>query len=317
MSTRLERQGDKALNEQHTKILKELMLRPENRKCADCRKRDPRWASWNLGIFFCIRCSGFHRSLGTHISKVKSADLDTWTPEQIEIASTSASASAQSQAQASGQQSASQQLFDAFQSAPAPAAKQQQQQQFKDSILSLYGNPSSASGIRPAGTAAAPTSGFAAFNTMPTQQQQQQQSGFGNFASFTTPASAPATASSQPAYSAPQGLRTGMGQFIVPMNTAAMSNHGATQAASSDFADFQSALAPTSMPSVTMQPLFATNVGTPAPAPVPASSSSSTRGNGIPDFAGFSQPSVAPTLTPTKTPIPITTNTSDEWSAFQ
>lgn len=35
---------------------------------------DPRWASWNLGIFVCIRCSGTHRSLGTHISKGKISD---------------------------------------------------------------------------------------------------------------------------------------------------------------------------------------------------------------------------------------------------
>ena len=45
---------------------------------------DPRWASWNLGIFICIRCSGVHRSMGTHISRVKSVDLDTWTDEQLQ-----------------------------------------------------------------------------------------------------------------------------------------------------------------------------------------------------------------------------------------
>ncbi|RKO90336.1 Arf GTPase activating protein [Blyttiomyces helicus] len=83
MSTRAERSADKSLNDRHTKILKELMARVDNRRCADCRKKDPRWASWNLGIFVCIRCSGVHRSMGTHISKVKSADLDSWTPEQI------------------------------------------------------------------------------------------------------------------------------------------------------------------------------------------------------------------------------------------
>jgi len=48
------------------------------------KKKDPRWASWNLGIFVCITCSGTHRSMGTHISRVKSVDLDTWTPEQVE-----------------------------------------------------------------------------------------------------------------------------------------------------------------------------------------------------------------------------------------
>jgi stromal membrane-associated protein len=45
---------------------------------------DPRWASWNLGIFICIRCSGIHRGMGTHISRVKSVDLDAWTDEQLQ-----------------------------------------------------------------------------------------------------------------------------------------------------------------------------------------------------------------------------------------
>ena len=45
----------------------------------------PRWASWNLGVFLCIRCAGIHRNLGVHISRVKSVNLDSWTPEQIEV----------------------------------------------------------------------------------------------------------------------------------------------------------------------------------------------------------------------------------------
>lgn len=39
----------------------------------------------NRGVFLCIRCSGMHRGMGTHISKVKSVDLDVWTPEQMEV----------------------------------------------------------------------------------------------------------------------------------------------------------------------------------------------------------------------------------------
>jgi hypothetical protein len=39
----------------------------------------------NSGVFLCIRCSGIHRGMGTHISKVKSVDLDMWTPEQMEV----------------------------------------------------------------------------------------------------------------------------------------------------------------------------------------------------------------------------------------
>ncbi|KAL0950505.1 hypothetical protein HGRIS_007314 [Hohenbuehelia grisea] len=75
---------DKATTERFTRTLRELVKKPENKVCADCKRNDPRWASWNLGVFLCIRCSGIHRGMGTHISKVKSVDLDTWTPEQME-----------------------------------------------------------------------------------------------------------------------------------------------------------------------------------------------------------------------------------------
>lgn len=44
-----------------------------------------RWASWNLGVFLCIRCGGLHRRLGTHISRVKSINLDKWTDEQVKV----------------------------------------------------------------------------------------------------------------------------------------------------------------------------------------------------------------------------------------
>ncbi|KDQ17522.1 hypothetical protein BOTBODRAFT_576551 [Botryobasidium botryosum FD-172 SS1] len=74
---------DKSTTERHTRTLRELVKKPENKTCADCKRNDPRWASWNLGVFVCIRCSGIHRSMGTHISKVKSVDLDVWTPEQM------------------------------------------------------------------------------------------------------------------------------------------------------------------------------------------------------------------------------------------
>ncbi|RIB11443.1 hypothetical protein C2G38_1978249 [Gigaspora rosea] len=74
----------KVVNEKHERILLELTKQPGNDSCADCGVKGPRWASHSLGIFLCIRCGGLHRKMGTHISKVKSISLDSWTPEQIE-----------------------------------------------------------------------------------------------------------------------------------------------------------------------------------------------------------------------------------------
>nr|XP_019945953.1 PREDICTED: stromal membrane-associated protein 2-like isoform X2 [Paralichthys olivaceus] len=65
-------------------VLTSLLAREENKFCADCDSKGPRWASWNLGIFICIRCAGIHRNLGVHISKVKSVNLDQWTQEQVQ-----------------------------------------------------------------------------------------------------------------------------------------------------------------------------------------------------------------------------------------
>jgi hypothetical protein len=64
--------------------LLEILNLPQNRKCADCRDEDPLWAVINLGIFICLECSGIHRSLGTHISKVRSVDLDRWDDSMVE-----------------------------------------------------------------------------------------------------------------------------------------------------------------------------------------------------------------------------------------
>ncbi|RYC64961.1 hypothetical protein CHU98_g1270 [Xylaria longipes] len=57
---------------------------PGNNVCADCGARNPSWASWNLGVFLCMRCAAIHRKLGTHISKVKSLSMDSWTNDQVE-----------------------------------------------------------------------------------------------------------------------------------------------------------------------------------------------------------------------------------------
>eukprot|EP00828_Plagiopyla_frontata_P043518 TRINITY_DN6810_c0_g1_i1.p1 TRINITY_DN6810_c0_g1~~TRINITY_DN6810_c0_g1_i1.p1 ORF type:complete len:203 (-),score=17.35 TRINITY_DN6810_c0_g1_i1:235-843(-) len=57
----------------------------ENQECADCKAKYPTWASLNFGVFICMNCAGAHRSLGYHITRVKSLNLDSWTQSQITI----------------------------------------------------------------------------------------------------------------------------------------------------------------------------------------------------------------------------------------
>ncbi|XP_071379785.1 arf-GAP with GTPase, ANK repeat and PH domain-containing protein 3, partial [Centroberyx affinis] len=52
-----------------------------NSFCVDCDGPNPDWASLNLGALICIECSGIHRNLGTHLSRVRSLDLDDWPVE--------------------------------------------------------------------------------------------------------------------------------------------------------------------------------------------------------------------------------------------
>ncbi|KAK4230629.1 hypothetical protein QBC38DRAFT_356564 [Podospora fimiseda] len=59
-----------------------------NSWCADCGSNNKvEWVSLNLAIIVCIECSGIHRSLGTHISKIRSLTLDTtsFTPDIVEL----------------------------------------------------------------------------------------------------------------------------------------------------------------------------------------------------------------------------------------
>ncbi|XP_052252900.1 arf-GAP with GTPase, ANK repeat and PH domain-containing protein 3-like isoform X5 [Dreissena polymorpha] len=56
-----------------------------NNACADCGAPAPEWASLNLGTLICIECSGIHRNLGTHISRVRSLGLDEWPLDLIHV----------------------------------------------------------------------------------------------------------------------------------------------------------------------------------------------------------------------------------------
>uniref|UniRef100_A0A3B3DJW9 ArfGAP with GTPase domain, ankyrin repeat and PH domain 2 n=1 Tax=Oryzias melastigma TaxID=30732 RepID=A0A3B3DJW9_ORYME len=56
-----------------------------NNQCVDCEAPNPTWASLNLGALICIECSGIHRNLGTHLSRVRSLDLDDWPGELTQV----------------------------------------------------------------------------------------------------------------------------------------------------------------------------------------------------------------------------------------
>uniref|UniRef100_A0A8I5Y9H3 ArfGAP with GTPase domain, ankyrin repeat and PH domain 3 n=1 Tax=Rattus norvegicus TaxID=10116 RepID=A0A8I5Y9H3_RAT len=56
-----------------------------NSFCVDCEAPNPDWASLNLGALMCIECSGIHRHLGAHLSRVRSLDLDDWPPELLAV----------------------------------------------------------------------------------------------------------------------------------------------------------------------------------------------------------------------------------------
>ncbi|XP_061400009.1 stromal membrane-associated protein 1 [Musca vetustissima] len=82
-SSRKDQERTKLIQEKCQTLLTQMLRDEDNKYCVDCDAKGPRWASWNLGVFLCIRCAGIHRNLGVHISRVKSVNLDTWTPEQV------------------------------------------------------------------------------------------------------------------------------------------------------------------------------------------------------------------------------------------
>lgn len=59
-----------------------LELFQNNLYCAECERESPEWISLNLGCLVCIDCSGVHRSLGVHISKMRSLKLDDLEVEE-------------------------------------------------------------------------------------------------------------------------------------------------------------------------------------------------------------------------------------------
>ena len=74
--------------EQHIQqqLIRQIQALPGNDRCVDCSASKPTWLSTNLGVLVCIECSGIHRDLGVHISRIQSLTLDNINTSQLLIA---------------------------------------------------------------------------------------------------------------------------------------------------------------------------------------------------------------------------------------
>ena len=70
-------------NEIRDEVMANILAKPPNQVCFDCGSKAPKWSSPYLGIVICYECAAKHRSYGTHISFVRSVDLDKWNRKQL------------------------------------------------------------------------------------------------------------------------------------------------------------------------------------------------------------------------------------------
>ena len=70
-------------NQIRDEVMSTILAKPGNNVCFDCGSKGPKWSSPYLGIVICVECAAKHRSYGTHISFVRSVDLDKWNRKQL------------------------------------------------------------------------------------------------------------------------------------------------------------------------------------------------------------------------------------------
>ncbi|KAE8599656.1 hypothetical protein XENTR_v10017275 [Xenopus tropicalis] len=78
--------GESSLEDLTKAIIDDVQKTPGNEVCCDCGSPDPTWLSTNLGILTCIECSGIHREMGVHISRIQSLELDKLGTSELLLA---------------------------------------------------------------------------------------------------------------------------------------------------------------------------------------------------------------------------------------
>ncbi|XP_004084050.1 arf-GAP with SH3 domain, ANK repeat and PH domain-containing protein 2 [Oryzias latipes] len=87
-------EGENNIVQELTKsIVEEVKKMNGNDRCCDCGAAGPTWLSTNLGVLICIECSGIHREIGVHYSRIQSLDLDVLGTSEMLLANNVGNAS--------------------------------------------------------------------------------------------------------------------------------------------------------------------------------------------------------------------------------